>query len=163
MPGPATLTPAAVGLIAGFVLLAAWLGYLTWRQVRLERRLRTLLTAASGADLETMLQSYLAQVQETASQVRDLNALAKRLQVAARHSLQHMGVVRFNPFPDTGGNQSFAIALVDAHGNGVVISSLHAREGTRVYAKPLKKWESEYALSEEEKRAIAIAYQQQTA
>lgn len=163
MLAPATLTPAAVGLIAGFLLLAAWLGYLTWRQVRLERRLRTLLTGASGADLETMLQSYLAQVQETASQVRDLNALAKRLQVAARHSLQHMGVVRFNPFPDTGGNQSFAIALVDGHGNGVVISSLHAREGTRVYAKPLKKWESEYALSEEEKRAIAIAYQQQTA
>jgi uncharacterized protein YlxW (UPF0749 family) len=143
--------------------MALWLAYLTWRQVRLERRLKTLLTAASGEDLETLLQSYLAQVQETASQVQDLNALAKRLQVAARYSLQHLGVVRFNPFPDTGGNQSFAIALVDGHGNGVVISSLHAREGTRVYAKPLKKWESEYALTDEEKQAIAIAYQQQTA
>ncbi|MGQ9566808.1 MAG: DUF4446 family protein [Anaerolineae bacterium] len=163
MPGLGTLPPAVWGLAAGLLGMAAWLAYLTWRQVRLERRLQTLLTAASGADLETLLQSYLTQVQETASQVRDLNTLAKRLQVAARHSLQHLGVVRFNPFPDTGGNQSFAIALVDGLGNGVVLSSLHAREGTRVYAKPLKKWESDYALTEEEKQAIALAYQQQTA
>ncbi|MGC8837113.1 MAG: DUF4446 family protein [Anaerolineae bacterium] len=163
MPGPGTLSAATWGLGVGLLAVALWLAYLTWRQVRLERRLRTLLTAASGADLESLLQSYLTQVQETASQVQDLNALARRLQVAARYSLQHLGVVRFNPFPDTGGNQSFAIALVDGHGNGVVISSLHAREGTRVYAKPLKKWESEYALTEEEKQAIAIAYQQQTA
>ncbi|MGQ9457218.1 MAG: DUF4446 family protein, partial [Anaerolineae bacterium] len=76
---------------------------------------------------------------------------------------QHLGVGRFNPCPDPGGNQSFAIALVDGRGNGVVLSSLHAREGTRVYAKPLKKWESDYALTEEEKQAIALAYQQQTA
>lgn len=157
------MSPLEIALFVGLLAALAWNGYLTRRQVALARRLRTLLTAESGADLEEMLSSYLAQVQETASQVRDLNALAHRLQVAARHSLQHMGVVRFNPFSDTGGNQSFAVALVDAHGNGVVISSLHAREGTRVYAKPLKKWESEYSLTDEEKRAIAIAYQQQTA
>lgn len=163
MPGLGTLPPAVGYLTVGLFGMAVWLAYLTWRQVHLERRLQTLLTAASGVDLETLLQSYLTQVQETASQVRDLNTLAKRLQVAARHSLQHLGVVRFNPFPDTGGNQSFAIALVDGLGNGVVLSSLHAREGTRVYAKPLKKWESDYALTEEEKQAIALAYQQQTA
>lgn len=163
MPGLGTLSLGVWGVALGFLGVAIWLSYVTWRQTRLEHRLKTLFTASSGADLEAMLQSYLAQVQETASQVRDLNALAKRLQVAARYSLQHMGVVRFNPFPDTGGNQSFAIALVDGHGNGVVISSLHAREGTRVYAKPLKNWESDYALTEEEKQAIAIAYQQQSA
>ncbi|MGQ9458384.1 MAG: hypothetical protein ACUVS5_08885, partial [Anaerolineae bacterium] len=81
MPGLGTLPPAVWGLAAGLLGMAAWLAYLTWRQVRLERRLQTLLTAASGADLETLLQSYLTQVQETASQVRDLNTLAKRLQV----------------------------------------------------------------------------------
>jgi len=162
IPGLGTITPLEVILLVGLLIVLCWIAYLTWRQISLERRLRTLLTADSGANLEEMLESYLTQVQETTSQVRDVNALTRRLQGAARYSLQHMGVVRFNPFPDTGGDQSFAVALVDAHGNGVVISSLHAREGTRVYAKPLKKWESEYSLTGEEKRAIAMAYQQQT-
>jgi len=160
--GLGTVTPLEAILLVGLLVALCWIAYLTCRQISLERHLRTLLTADSGANLEEMLESYLTQVQETASQVRDVNALARRLQGAARYSLQHMGVVRFNPFPDTGGDQSFAVALVDAHGNGVVISSLHAREGTRVYAKPLKKWESEYSLTDEEKRAIAMAYQQQT-
>ena len=56
-----------------------------------------------------------------------------------RHSLQSLGVVRFNPFSDVGGDQSFAVAMVDGHGNGVVISSLYGRHDVKVYAKPLKK------------------------
>ena len=162
LPGLGPITPLEIALTVLVLLLLAWAAYLTWQQRALRQRFALLLQAESGANLEEMLHSYLSQVQETTTQVKDLNALAQRLQVAARYSLQHMGVVRFNPFSDTGGDQSFAIALVDGHGNGTVISSLHAREGTRVYAKPLKKWESEYRLTEEEKRAIALAYQQQS-
>ncbi|NLE75611.1 MAG: DUF4446 family protein [Chloroflexi bacterium] len=162
LPGLGAITPLEIVLAVGLLAALGWAAALTWQQRAYQRRLRTLLETASGVDLETMLTDYLSQVQETTSQVKELNALAHRLQVAARHSLQHMGVVRFNPFSDTGGDQSFAVALVDGHGNGVVIASLHAREGTRVYAKPLKKWESEYRLTEEEKQAIALAYQQQT-
>ena len=52
------------------------------------------------------------------------------------------------------------MALVDGHGNGVVISSLYGRHDLKVYAKPLKKWESEYTLTDEEKEAIAQAFKQ---
>lgn len=64
--------------------------------------------------------------------------------------------VRFNPFQGKGigGNQSFSSVFVDEEGNGVVITSMHTRERTNVFAKPLKNWGSEYELSEEEKRAI---------
>ena len=79
-----------------------------------------------------------------------------------KHSMQWMGIVRFNPFRETGGAQSFALAIVDGHGNGVVLSSLHSRENTRVYAKALHNWESQHTLTDEEKQAIARAYQQQT-
>ena len=96
------------------------------------------------------------------ARVEAVSQLAQRLEKAGYFSLQHMGVVRFNPFHDTGGDQSFAIALVDGHGNGVVLSSLHARDVTRVYAKPLHKWESDYSLTDEEKQAIALAYQKQS-
>ena len=69
-------------------------------------------------------------------------------------SIQKVGVVRFNPFKETGGNQSFSIALLDSKDNGLVISSLFTRQGTRIYAKPVKNGKSTYQLSKEELEAI---------
>ena len=80
-----------------------------------------------------------------------------RLQEEMPKNFQKVGMVRFNPFGDTGGDQSFAIALTDAEGNGFVISSLHRRTESKLYAKPLKDWLSSYTLSDEEKQAISIA------
>jgi Protein of unknown function (DUF4446) len=79
------------------------------------------------------------------------------LEAGARRAIQRVGLVRFNPFEDTGGNQSFAVALTDAAGTGVVVSSLHARTGTRVYAKAVNDGRSDAALSDEEREALRIA------
>jgi hypothetical protein len=68
--------------------------------------------------------------------------------------LKKPGVVRFNPFPGEGGNQSFSIALVDQEKNGVVITNFYTKDGNRIYGKPVKQGSSEYALSKEEKQAI---------
>ncbi|MGB9680719.1 MAG: DUF4446 family protein, partial [Minisyncoccia bacterium] len=73
------------------------------------------------------------------------------------NSIQKIGLIRFNPFADTGGNQSFALALLNNFNNGVVISSLHGREGTRIYAKPVIAGKSKYNLSTEEIKAIEKA------
>ena len=75
----------------------------------------------------------------------------------ARHMVQRVGIVRFNPFEETGGNQSFALALTDANGDGLVISSLHARAGTRLYAKSVVAGKSDAALSAEEDEALRLA------
>jgi hypothetical protein len=85
------------------------------------------------------------------------HAAIVRLQAEMPKNFQKIGLVRFNPFGDTGGDQSFAIALTDAEGNGFVISSLHRRTESKVYAKPLKDWQSSYTLSDEEKQAISLA------
>ena len=69
-------------------------------------------------------------------------------------SLQHVGVVRFNPYHDTGGDYSFAVALLDAGGNGVLLSGLYHRDRCRVYAKPVRAWASTYTLTDEEREAI---------
>jgi len=155
--GSMALVALVLALLAlgGLVLMLA-------RQQRLLGQYEHLMTGTSGGNLEAMLNDHVAQVRETAVRVEAVSQLAQRLEKAAYFSLQHMGVVRFNPFQDSGGDQSFAIALVDGHGNGVVLSSLHARDATRVYAKPLCKWESDYSLTEEEKQAIALAYQKQS-
>jgi Protein of unknown function (DUF4446) len=65
--------------------------------------------------------------------------------------------VRYNPFEDTGGNQSFALALLDVHGDGFIVSSLHTRNQTRVYAKGVKGGRADAGVSEEEAEALRIA------
>ena len=72
--------------------------------------------------------------------------------------LQKVGLARFNPFEDAGGDQSFALALLDNHGSGVVLSSLHGRDVTRMYSKPVREGkEAGYEFSDEEKSAISKA------
>jgi hypothetical protein len=92
--------------------------------------------------------------------VRDVDAVGARttaLETDIRSSLGRIGLVRYNPFDDTGGNQSFALAIVDAVGDGFVMSSLHARQGTRVYTKSVTKGSAEVALSDEEAAALKEA------
>ncbi len=89
-----------------------------------------------------------------------LDDLGRKLEVLQKKSLaffQKFGVVRFNPFKDVGGDQSFSIALLDANDNGFVVTSLYSRAENRVYAKPVAAGKSKYQLSEEEKEAIARA------
>jgi hypothetical protein len=72
-------------------------------------------------------------------------------------AFSRVGLVRFNPFEDTGGNQSFALAVLDGNGDGFVVSSLHARAGTRLYAKSVSRGASDSALSAEEAEALRQA------
>ncbi len=87
----------------------------------------------------------------------------KKLQILEKNSkffLQKVGIIRFNPFPEVGSNQSFSIALLDNNNDGVVITSLYSRDENRVYGKPIKNGISEYSLSKEEIRAIERAKNQ---
>jgi hypothetical protein len=89
-----------------------------------------------------------------------LEALVKRFEAAdaqGRRAIQRLGVVRYNPFEDTGSNQSFALALLDARGDGFVLSSLHSRQQTRVFLKPVVAGKPEMAVSTEETEAIRRA------
>lgn len=127
------------------------------RQQRIARQFRHWMSGTSGESLEAILTEHVSRVQETVGRVDALSEQARLLEEAGRLSLQHAAIVRYNPFRDTGSDQSFALALADANGNGVVLSSLHARDGTRIYGKALVGWESAHALTDEEKSAIARA------
>ncbi|MCJ7827770.1 DUF4446 family protein, partial [Patescibacteria group bacterium] len=90
-----------------------------------------------------------------ADQLVQIEARLAKMEVDIIHHLQKVGTVRFNPFAETGGNQSFCLALLDLENSGIVISSLHSRESTRIYAKPVQKGKKQdFAFSEEEQRAI---------
>jgi hypothetical protein len=98
--------------------------------------------------------NYIRELEEN---IENLSRGLQNVKKMAILSLQKVGVVRYNPFNDVGGDQSFSIALLDANNTGFVITSLYSREGTRVFAKPIKAGKSEYPLSEEEEEAIARA------
>ena len=154
------LVTSLIALIA-LLIAAAALAWAFWLQSRLRNvnaEYKALVTGTSGGDLEQILNDHIAQVRATTNRLEELEKLAHQTDLASRRSLQWLGVLRFNPFDDVGGDQSFVLALVDGYGNGVVVSSLHMRDVTRVYAKPLKGWEAEHHLTDEEKQAIANAY-----
>ena len=89
----------------------------------------------TGRSLEGTLETHVDRIYAVAHDLDAIEARTAILEGAQRRAFQRIGLVRFNPFEDTGGNQSFAVALLDATGDGFVLSSLHARAGTRVYAK----------------------------
>ncbi len=151
-----------IGLVATVfgvvsIALAVALVLVARRASRLDRRLASITRGADGKSLESILDAHLDKVYSVA---RDLDELASRtaaVEAVQPLAYQRIGLVRFNPFEDTGGNQSFAIALLDARGDGFVMSSLHARSGTRVYGKVVARGASESTLSAEEAEAVKIA------
>jgi len=157
----ALVEPALGAVVIGFglailVLLALVLGQV--RQVRrLRRRLDGLTRGSDGRSLDAVLDAHLDKVYDVSRELDELAARLAILEGAQRKAFQRVGLVRYNPFEETGGNQSFALALLDAVGDGWVLSSLHARSGTRVYAKAIKAGKADAALSEEETAAITRA------
>ena len=100
------------------------------------------------------------QIDKTKDQEEIINKIidrVKNLENISEKTFQKIGVVRFNPFDNLGGNQSFVISLLDKQNNGFVISSLFIKDGNRVYAKAVKNGLSEHPLSDEEKEAIERA------
>lgn len=151
------LGPLLGGLLALLVALAVLTLVLARRLRRLERHYRELTSGTAGGSLEAVLADHVREVRAATGRVTELDALARDLARTSRVHLQRVGFLRFNPFRDAGGDQSFAVALTDADGNGVVISSLHSRDVTRVYGKPLAGWQSPYPLTDEEQQAIGKA------
>ena len=141
---------AVIVLLVAVVILAR-------RISGLDRRIASLTRGGDGSSLESTLQANLDRIAALTRGVDELASRSAMLERTQRRAIQRVGLVRFNPFEDTGGNQSFALALLDQHGDGFVVSSLHARAGTRVYGKAIAGGKSEAALSGEEAEALRQA------
>lgn len=160
----ATTTGFAIAALAIAVVVLIVLVLLLWRHQRqLDQRIERLTRGGDGTSLESTLRSTLERVATLSGGVEQLRSRATVLEATQKLAIQHTGLVRYNPFEDTGGNQSFAVAMLDANGDGVVMSSLHARQNTRVYAKAVVGGRSEAALSDEETEALRQAMARQGA
>jgi len=103
------------------------------------------------------LKEVLFQLKDLKEYFKKIEKELENLKKENKFSIQKVGIVRFNPFKEVGGNQSFSVAFLDDNDSGIVITSLLNREGSRVYGKPVEKGQSNYLLSSEEKEAIGKA------
>lgn len=140
-----------------FISLAINLLLIIWA-VWIHFRLRKVFGGKNAKELEQVLgevQNDLDRVESTHVEIKKrITGAEKRLS----HTIRNISTIRFNPFTDQGSNQSFATALVDDHGDGVVLSSLYSRERVSVFAKPVKGGASEFELTDEEKNVLEKAY-----
>ncbi len=148
----------AFGVLAALVILL--LIVVVVQSARLSRAMRSyreLVRDGETGSLHDRLVGSAEQAVRASERMGEIESVQGILEQRSVRSLQHIGLVRFNPFDDTGGDQSFAIALLNDARDGVVVSSLHGRANTRVFAKPVENGDSSHNLSDEETQAIRIA------
>jgi len=129
------------------VILSAFLLYLI-------KSIRFLIKDAEKGNLISLLEKVLREEKIHKHAIRELSTEIKRLEEEAIVHIQKVGIVRFNPFQELGGEHSFSIALLDGNNDGIIFTGLHARERTRIYVKLIKKSKSELDLSEDEKKVL---------
>ncbi len=146
-------------IILGFsLLILVWLSALTFYLVR---TVRNYTVFTSGVNKKTLEEVLTRMVGEQKLARKDIAYLSERCDNIERRELLHIqkiGLLRFNPFKDTGGDQSFVLSLIDAKDTGVVITALYSRSGTRWYAKKVINGKGvEHELSSEEVKSLKIA------
>ena len=151
-PGVALLAAAIAYLILLFLVLI-----MLFRMVSISGKQARLLRGADGSSLERMLLDHADTSQVVREQISVATRTSEDNAESLRLCLQRIGLVRFDAFADVGGEQSFALAVLDAGSNGFVVSGLYSRNDMRVYAKPVVAGVSPLSVTEEERKAIASA------
>lgn len=145
-----TLVYVALGIAA---LLLVWV-------LALQLKLRKLLIGKDIQSLEKTFISISKDLETLKNFKKTSEVLHQNFDERLQRSIQGVETVRFNPFKGTGGggNQSFAIALTDEKGDGVILSSLHARDRISIFAKAVQSGKSELGLTDEETTALTKAH-----
>lgn len=124
------------------------------RLYQLQTKWGGLFSQSEGKKIEVLLMDHLREQLKTSQALSSANDRLKKLESAKQVSKRHTAVVRYDAFDDVGGSQSFAMALLDDEGSGVVITSHIGRQDCRVYCKAISQFKSDLSLSEEERKAI---------
>ena len=145
------LAPILIGILI-------WLFLLTIVFWRIYLHYNKLTEGTTNTGLKPLLEELISQNREYKKDIEKLGAWCDRIEKEGSFHIQRVGLLRFNPFKDTGGDQSFILSLVDKNDTGFIISGLYSRSGLRWYAKKIKNGKGEeHELSDEEKKALRVA------
>jgi hypothetical protein len=135
-----------------------WILVLTYQFLKLKNHYNTLIAGVNKRTLEGVLTNIVRDLHAAKNNISHLSARYDTIEKDSLLHIQKIGLLRFNPFKDTGGDQSFILSLLNAEDTGVVITALYSRSGTRWYAKKVVNGKgSEHNLSEDEQKALKIA------
>lgn len=136
-------------------IIIVWLTVVSVVVFRINRHYKRLVNIKSRKNLEELMEELLDRIDKDRVNIANLKDILNKVIKENEYHIQKIGLVKFNPFPDTGGEQSFSLSLLDQQDNGVVISSLHGRAVTRWYAKNVVKGQGVgIELSKEEEKAV---------
>lgn len=148
----------SIPLLILVVILIVWNGVLSYFFYKIWTSLQKISTGEKKETIIDLLNSVLDHEKKLSQTLVETNKKVEGLIFDSQFYIQKIGLVRFNPFNDTGGDQSFILALIDEQESGVVISGLHTRNGTRWYAKKISNGRGvEHELSNDEVKAIKSA------
>ncbi len=148
----------SIPLLILVVILIVWNGVLSYFFYKIWTSLQKISTGEKKETIIDLLSKVLEHEKRLSQTLAETNKKVEGLIFDSQFYIQKIGLVRFNPFNDTGGDQSFILALIDAEESGVVISGLHTRNGTRWYAKKISNGRGvEHELSDDEIKAIKSA------
>ncbi len=145
-----TPTLITIGILGvAIILLVVWL-------ILLERRIARLVAGSDARSLEETINKNQTDLEKLYAFREEVRGELARLDERIKKKIHGVKTLRFNPFQGTGsgGNQSFATALLDEKGDGVVLSTLYSREKMSIFAKPIKNRTSEFDLTEEEQEVL---------
>ena len=146
---------AGMGIL--MVIMYAFILNLYMDVRRMKKRYKKMMTGVESGNLERMLIGHIDEVQRVKEQNTALEVENKKISDLLQQALTRVGMVRFRAFEDMGGDLSYAVAMLDSHNNGVILSSVFGREGSQAYAKPIENGSSTYKLTEEEQQALREA------
>lgn len=143
------------------ILLAAifiWTVFLTILFRRMLIHFNKLADDTGRVGLRGILEDVLKSQAQNKKDIEMLRTICDRIDKEGHFHIQKVGLLRFNPFKDTGGDQSFILSLLDKNDSGVIISGLYSRSGLRWYAKRVINGKgTEHELSDDEKKALKEA------
>ncbi|HZD59642.1 MAG TPA: DUF4446 family protein [Anaerolineae bacterium] len=141
----------------GWVILAIWLLAITINVRKLANRQKIIAKAGEDGDFVRVISDSLKELSTLKSDVAEIKDDRATSKLVMDTAVRNVGMVRFDAFDDVGGKLSFAVALLDSNGDGVVISAINGRQESRSYAKHVRNGDSSYILSAEERDAITKA------
>jgi hypothetical protein len=139
------------------IIIVAWLIGITFVIYKIFALFNKLTRGVDSGDLKKILEQVISREQENTARTGELIKRFQFLEEDSRSHIQKVGFVRFNPFKELGGDHSFSVCILDGEDSGVILTSLHTRDRTRVYMKEIKKGKSAFEISQDEKKALLIA------
>jgi hypothetical protein len=141
-----------MALLVVLIIILAWL-------IRFEIKFARIITGKGSVNIEDSLVHIQKQIDTLELFKKETLDYMTGAETRLRRSIQAIETVRFNPFKGTGagGNQSFATAIINQNGDGIVLSSLYSRDRVSIFAKSIVDFTSDFELSEEEKKVLKKA------